>query len=200
MKGGQGARFFVSRQRKDSDSFVDLQQNYFSVFGLEPSWDISAADVQQRYRQLQQEVHPDRFAGEGERAQRQAAQASAFVNQAFETLSVPVLRAAYLLELAGFSGALDEHTFTDVEFLMQQMQLREQLSELAELAGEEAIESALDGLYKDIDVAEQQQAEAFLAQYQAADYAAAREQVAKMQFLRKLRSEAEAQESALLDY
>ena len=49
---------------------VDMQQDYFSLFGLQPSCEIDLVDLAARYRQLQQAVHPDRFMRECDRSQR----------------------------------------------------------------------------------------------------------------------------------
>jgi len=54
-----------------------------------------------RWRALQAEVHPDRFAAEGAAAQRIAMQWAVRVNEAYRRLKDPIKRAAYLCELNG---------------------------------------------------------------------------------------------------
>lgn len=175
----------------------NLQQDYFDIFQLEPSFRLDLKLLSERYRQKQRETHPDRFAAADERQQRIAVQYSALVNQAFETLSSPVLRARYLLLQRGVECPLHNTTFSDPEFLMQQMELREQLSELRSASDPE---SALDAFNESVEQASNALADEFERFYLADDNQAASDAVAKMQFLHKLSVEAEQIEADLLDY
>jgi len=80
---------------------MDIAQNFFELFGLDASFDLDLQLLSERYRELQREHHPDRHAHKGEREQRLAVQATAHLNEAFETLKTPLLRAQYLLKLEG---------------------------------------------------------------------------------------------------
>ena len=80
---------------------------------------------------------------------------------------------------------------------MQQMQLREELSELQDASDPE---SALDRFYQDLDGAANQQKSIFSEAYAQQQFDEALASYAKLQFLEKLRSEAELKESELLDY
>src|SRR5258706_8814504 len=51
------------------------------------------------------------------------------VNEAYRTLKSPVLRAKYLLELHGVDVGFETNTAMPPEFLVEQMELREQLEE-----------------------------------------------------------------------
>lgn len=175
---------------------VDLSQNYFSLFGLEPSFAIDAAQLASRFRALQREHHPDRFAAADDRQKRLAVQQSAFINQAYEALSAPVTRAQYLLQLAGVEAALDSATTSDAGFLMQQMDWREGLMAALEsadpLARLEALKAEVAGGFAGL----QQQ---FSQGLQAGEHARCQELVARMQFVQKLLSDIEAREEALWD-
>jgi len=109
-----------------------LKQNYFELFGLVQGYAIDAEVLAMRYRELQQAVHPDRFAAGSDQERRLSVQSAAHINEAFQTLKQPLSRARYLLELKGVDfekgGGLDEG------FLQEQMGLREQIEELAEEA------------------------------------------------------------------
>jgi molecular chaperone HscB len=105
-----------------------LQQNYFELFGLVPEYKIDSAVLASRYRGLQQSVHPDRFAAASEQERRLSVQSAAHVNEAFQTLKHPLSRARYLLELRGISA--DQANALDEAFLLEQMNLREQLDDL----------------------------------------------------------------------
>ena len=161
------------------------------------SYEVNQADLSRRYRELQREAHPDRFAGASERERLRAVQYSSQINEAYETLVSPTRRAAYLLKLAGIDSDMSSTTFRDPEFLMQQMQLREELSELQSASDPEA---ALDAFYRDLDAAADQQKSIFSASYLEQQFDESLASYAKLQFLEKLRSEAELKESELLDY
>jgi len=107
-----------------------LKQNYFELFGLRPDYAVDTDTLAARYRELQQAVHPDRYAAASEQERRLSVQSAAHVNAAFQTLKQPLTRARYLLELRGVS--LDQAAAMNEEFLMEQMSLREQLEELME--------------------------------------------------------------------
>ncbi len=104
-------------------------------FGVDPK----ALDA--RWKDLQRQTHPDRFAAQGAAAQRVAMQWSVRVNEAYQRLRDPVKRAAYLCELAGAAIDAERNTAMPGDFLMQQMQWRE---ELDEARTPEAMENLLD--------------------------------------------------------
>jgi molecular chaperone HscB len=106
-----------------------LKQNFFELFGLSPGYSIDISDLALRYRELQQVVHPDRYASASEQERRLSMQCAAHVNEAFQTLKHPLSRARYLLELRGV--AVDQSTTMPTEFLLEQMTLREQLEDLS---------------------------------------------------------------------
>ncbi len=108
--------------------------NYFELFNLPFEFDIEMAGVSDTYRQLQRVVHPDKFAHASEHEQLLAVQKSAEVNDAFQTLKHPLQRAEYMLAQQGVDIQIEQKTLQDPEFLMQQMVLREQLEDIAELA------------------------------------------------------------------
>lgn len=172
-------------------------ENYFSLLAVPQRYEVSVPDLTRRYRELQRDAHPDRFAGGTERERLQAVQYSSQINEAYETLVSPTRRAAYLLSLAGVESDMSSTTFQDPEFLMQQMELREELSELQQASDPEL---ALDQFYCDIDTAADQQKLRFSEQYTQRQFDDALATYAKLQFLEKLRSEAELKESELLDY
>ncbi len=100
--------------------------NYFSLFDLSESVEINADDLHVRYIKLQQTTHPDRFVSATEEEKLKALQLSSQVNDAYQTLSRTVPRLRHLLEIQNVYID-DAKTNQDMSFLMQQMQLREQL-------------------------------------------------------------------------
>ncbi|MEW8342297.1 MAG: Fe-S protein assembly co-chaperone HscB, partial [Candidatus Thiodiazotropha taylori] len=96
---------------------------------------MDASSLADRYRDLQRVVHPDRYANGTEQERRLSVQGASLINEAFETLKDPVARAAYLLSLHGVEMDAQNESTQDMEFLMQQMELREELESLREQAG-----------------------------------------------------------------
>jgi molecular chaperone HscB len=81
----------------------DFNKNYFELFNLPVEFGIDRALLSERYRRLQQDMHPDRYATASAQQQRIAVQYSALVNEAYATLNKPLSRALYLLKMAGMS-------------------------------------------------------------------------------------------------
>ena len=108
---------------------VDLNQNHFEIFGVAAKFEVDLAALENRYRELQREVHPDRFASASQAAQRVSMQLATRVNEAYQTLKSPVARAAYLLHLHGVDPEFETNTAMPAEFLGEQLELREALEE-----------------------------------------------------------------------
>lgn len=174
---------------------MKLQQNHFEIFGLPQVYEVDRQALTRRYRELQQEFHPDRFAAKSEREQMLSMQYAAQINEANNTLKDPVARAQYLLQLAGVE-INPEHTTADGEFLMQQMILRERLEEVRDAADPEA---ELGELGSDAAEMFRSQEQAFSASLKNQVLDAAKAALLKMQFLAKLRRQIEALEEELLD-
>ena len=69
---------------------MKLDDDDFTLFGLAPRFGIDRQEVDVRWRALQAQVHPDRFAAEGGSAQRQAMQWAVRVNEAHRRLRDPL--------------------------------------------------------------------------------------------------------------
>jgi molecular chaperone HscB len=107
--------------------------NYFELFKLPFHFELEVAGISNTYRDLQRTVHPDKFANAGEHEQLLAVQKSAQVNDAFQTLKHPLRRAEYMLSVQGIDLQIEQKTLQDSAFLIQQMELREQLEDIAQL-------------------------------------------------------------------
>jgi molecular chaperone HscB len=108
---------------------MNLQSNDFEIFGLSPKFAVDRAALDARWKDLQREAHPDRFATADAQTQRQAMQWSVRINEAYQRLKDPLKRAAYLSELHGAPVQAENNTAMPAAFLMQQMQWREDLEE-----------------------------------------------------------------------
>ena len=178
------------------DSPLKLSSNFFEIFSIAVGWQISIRDLDTRYRQLQLEFHPDRYASAGQTEQRLAVQTASLINQAYDTLKSPLKRAQYLLELNNIDADQDSHITSDSAFLMRQMALREALSDIRQAA--EPLQS-LEQLRADVEQGYDEEQEQFHSQYQANALTDAFNTVAKMQFSAKLLDEIEQFEAELED-
>jgi molecular chaperone HscB len=108
---------------------MKLDSDDFELFGLPRRFEQDRAVLDARWRALQAEVHPDRFAAEGAASQRVAMQWAVRVNEAYQRLKDPLKRAAYLCELNGAPVDTENNNAMPASFLVQQMEWREALEE-----------------------------------------------------------------------
>lgn len=114
----------------------------FELLGIPASFELDQAVLAERHRQLSRALHPDRYVGRGASERRQALGRAIEVNEAFRCLKDPVRRAERLLERLGIEVGEGAEREVGPEFLMEIMELREQLGELrrtADAAGVEAL-------------------------------------------------------------
>ena len=123
---------------------MKLSDDDFTLFGLPPRQALDRAELDARRRDLQAQVHPDRFAAEGAGAQRLAMQWAVRINQAWQRLKDPLSRGAYLCELRGVPIDAERNTAMPAAFLMQQMEWREALDAAAGTAAVERLDAAID--------------------------------------------------------
>jgi molecular chaperone HscB len=88
---------------------MNLQSDDFELFGLPRKFAQERSQIDARWKELQREAHPDRFAAQGAAAQRVAMQWSVRINEAYQRLKDPLKRAAYLCELAGAGAGRRQH-------------------------------------------------------------------------------------------
>ena len=158
---------------------------YFTLFQLEPQFDIDTDSLEQNYRTLAARFHPDRFASASAFEQKQAVMMSSTVNEAYRTLKNPTDRAAYLLRQQGIDADAPEHTSFAPEFLMQQMEWRETLAEAR--GGQD--QTALPVLDKEISGAQQELWRDLREAFRRQQYEDAAQLVRQGRFLDKLKKE-----------
>ena len=112
-------------------------QTHFELFGLPARYALDTGALEARWRELQREVHPDRFSSASQAEQRASMQLATRVNEAYQVLRSPVKRAEYLLELNGVDPQFETNTSMPQEFLLEQLDLRDALAD-ASRAGDSA--------------------------------------------------------------
>ncbi|MFT3720140.1 Fe-S protein assembly co-chaperone HscB [Pseudorhodoferax sp.] len=118
---------------------MNLQSDDFELFDVPRRHAQDVQALQARWKALQREAHPDRFASQGAAARRVAMQWSVRINEAWQRLRDPLRRAAYLCELRGAPVDVHGNTKMPPEFLVRQMQWHEQLDEARTVADCDAL-------------------------------------------------------------
>ena len=98
-----------------------MTQNYFELFNLPEKFEIDLEMLQENFRAIQKEIHPDRFATSSENEKVQSMIKSTLANDAYQTLKSPIKRAKYILSLHQYP----EKITLPPNFLMQQMEWEE---------------------------------------------------------------------------
>ena len=165
---------------------LDFSQNHFELFHLPAVFALDADRLDQAYRDIQAEIHPDKFAHAGEAEKRVSMQWTTRVNEAYQTLKKPFERARYLLHLHGIDAMDPKNTVMPADFLMQQMEWREALSEATQAQDMAALQS----LEKDLR-AHAKSLNGELAELldERQDYLRASEALRKVRFMDKLLEE-----------
>ncbi|MDB5763913.1 MAG: hscB [Herminiimonas sp.] len=104
-------------------------QNHFDLFHLPQRFALDMTALDTAYHEVQNQVHPDKFANAPDAEKRVAMQWATRANEAYQTLKSPFKRAAYLCELNGIDLQTESNTAMPREFLMQQMEWREALDD-----------------------------------------------------------------------
>ncbi|MDZ4073686.1 MAG: Fe-S protein assembly co-chaperone HscB [Hylemonella sp.] len=165
---------------------TSLQSTDFELFGLPQQFTQDRAAIDARWKDLQREAHPDKFAAQGAAAQRVAMQWSVRINEAYQRLKDPLRRAAYLCELHGAPVNAENNTAMPAEFLVQQMEWREALDDAQDI-------TALDALNDEVGRSRKgllQRCEQLLDQTK--DYTGAVAQVRALMFIERFARDIEA--------
>jgi molecular chaperone HscB len=109
---------------------VPAAPDHFALFGLAPRFSLSLDELDAAYKQVQAQVHPDRYAAGSAAERRVAMQWATLANEAYRTLRDDGRRAAYLCERGGVPIEAESNTAMPPAFLMQQLEWREALDAL----------------------------------------------------------------------
>ena len=165
---------------------AQLAVSDFELFDLPVQFAQDRAHIDARWKDLQREAHPDKFAAQGTAAQRVAMQWSVRINEAYQRLKDPMRRAAYLCELGGAPIQAENNTAMPAAFLMQQMEWREAMDHASDV-------TALEALYDDVQHAHKAALQQCAHLIDTAhDLGAAAQQVRALMFIEKFMHDIEA--------
>lgn len=169
--------------------------NHFELFGLPNQFELDNAALAATFRDLQRRFHPDKFASASERDRLMAVQKAAEINDAFQTLKSPISRAEYILALQGVDIRAEQQTMSDPMFLMEQMELREEIEGIAHSSDPS---SALFDFDSKVQTMYQQHVDSLKSQLDTQRWDEAADSVRKLKFVNKLKYEIEQLEDKLL--
>jgi molecular chaperone HscB len=160
-------------------------QNHFDLFQLPAAFGVDLAALDAAYRDVQGQVHPDRFVNATDAEKRVAMQWATRANEAYQTLKNPQKRAQYLCELNGVDLRTESNTAMPMAFLMQQMEWRDALGE----ARADGDIDALEKLSAEVSVERKSRTAQIGQQLDARDYEHAAQGVRALMFLDKFSDE-----------
>lgn len=172
----------TSQPQPLADDSTAQFDDYFALFALPISFDIDVSQLDNSYRRLQKQYHPDKIS-----ATEQAKKIdtlSAVINNAYQTLKAADSRASYLLELQDQADGLN-NSIADFDFLDDAMTLRMDLDDA--INGHDL--PTLEQLKPSIAQRLQQQSQRFADAYQQQDWVNATDAAQKLKFLVKLNAD-----------
>lgn len=181
-------------------------RDHFALFGLARDFRIDGRELDSRFRALQVELHPDRFASAGDAERRRSLELATRVNEAYQTLKQPLARARYLIGLLGSDKDFaHDHTALPADFLIAQMELREAVADAAQARDLDQLDRLRDDLdrrlrahYEEL-AAVLERAGSAGAEARAAELRAAEDRIRRLMFEEKLLADIGDAEEALDD-
>jgi len=115
-------------------SSTTARTDFFGFLGLPRKLRIDMSDLEQRYRALSRQFHPDYFYNAPPAERRAALEKSSYLNDAYRTLKSPIARIEYLLKLEGFdqSAGGNRQSGPPQSLLEEVFALNEELDEVRE--------------------------------------------------------------------
>ncbi|WWO99820.1 MAG: Fe-S protein assembly co-chaperone HscB [Candidatus Dasytiphilus stammeri] len=178
------------------NNITDFSSNYFALFGLPVQFNIDQKLLTMRYYELQQQFHPDHGINKSAIEKKKFLERCALINKAWQVLRQPLSRAVYILSLYGFEICNESSSITDLSFLKEQLELREECEKIEEQLNEVILNNfitKIENLVQKIIVQIEQE-----MQYQKWEQAV--KTVQKLNFLTKLRNHLDDLENRLFDF
>ncbi len=160
------------------------------------SSEVDTVLLEQKYKQLQAQLHPDRHVNAESGSKLAAIQQASILNDAYTTLKSPLRRAEHLLQLKGIDTGSYTQADLDKNFLLAQLRLREKLEELQVQENSEALES----MHREMEQELASKWSGFSSRFNGGDFQSAYQAFRELQFLHKLVEEIREAEDRLLDF
>lgn len=171
------------------------KSDFFELFGLSKTFRQDNALIKSRLYQLQQKIHPDNYVGATPHEKRLAIEYAARINEAYRILECPLKRAVYLLKLQGIDALNEMDTSMPMEFLMEQMAIRERMVAAQHTKSMDNVQELKKEIGTSLIECEKRLGE--YLDHQVENFSEARLWVRKMQFYVRLHEELAEQQQAL---
>jgi molecular chaperone HscB len=130
--------------------------DYFAFMGLPRKLNIGQTELEQTFRSLSRQFHPDYFYNATPAERRASLERSSYLNDAYRTLKQPISRIAYLLEVEGYGSAgPDQGKQVPPSLLEEVFALNEELDTVRDLraqgAPEDTVRARLERARRPID-------------------------------------------------
>lgn len=135
--------------------------NPFALLGVESRFDLDLSALEKTHRELSRALHPDKFAQTNASERRAALEKAAAVNEAWRTLRDPIKRAEALFRLHGIAVGEDKEPKSTPAFLMEVLEMREELAEARGKKDLEKVRKLGDGMKARLDGAQKRLADGF---------------------------------------
>jgi molecular chaperone HscB len=175
---------------------VNSNQNFFTLLEMPLQSEVDTVVLEQKYKQLQAQLHPDRHVNAESGAKLAAIQQASLLNDAYATLKSPLRRAEHLLQLNGIDTSIFTQGDLDKDFLLAQLKLREKLEELQAQMSPDALEVMRRQTEQELALKWKE----FSARFDGGNFQPAYQAFRELQFLQKLAEEISEAEDKLLDY
>lgn len=118
---------------------------YFDLFEIPVQLKVNVASLSKKFFELSKKYHPDYFANEKEDVQAVALEKSALLNKAWKTFQNPDATIKYVLQEKGLLEEEEKYELPP-DFLMEVLEINEQLMEMDESAETNSISSVITQL------------------------------------------------------
>lgn len=153
-------------------------ENFFDYLGVKPSFDVDVSLLKENFLKLQSQIHPDKFATCSQKEKEISENCSSYLNSAYHTLSEPLRRAEYLLQLKGECSS--KEITKESDFLVEMMELNEKADSLE-------TDSDIRNMLHDVDGSIDALGDQFKRHFETGDFEAAKQIVLKMGFYSRLK-------------
>eukprot|EP00927_Polykrikos_kofoidii_P057427 TRINITY_DN51570_c0_g1_i1.p1 TRINITY_DN51570_c0_g1~~TRINITY_DN51570_c0_g1_i1.p1 ORF type:complete len:276 (+),score=38.10 TRINITY_DN51570_c0_g1_i1:120-947(+) len=158
---------------------IDERTTHYSILGLQPAFEIDLEEVDEAYKALQRNFHPDRHAHSGSEQISLAEAHSARLNEAVRVLRSPLRRARYWMKLKGVQVLEEDQRMEDMATMMEVMEISEEIDEAETKEDIDTVARNIQALLKESE-------EALIEPLRREDWHAARTGVERLQMLTRL--------------
>ncbi|KRK05241.1 uncharacterized protein Dyak_GE28344 [Drosophila yakuba] len=164
--------------------------NYFKLLSFPIQFSLESQKLTRSFRQLQTIVHPDKYSNRTSREQTNSADWSSLINKAYKTLSTPIERGQYLLQLEGEQMPQDNSDLNK-EFLMAMMERNEEVEDAED-------NQTLEGLNAQLIDELEDMAQKLNILFESQDLSGVKETLVAMKYLLSIQNSIKQKQQSLL--